>query len=426
MSIQHKHFSKTVCFYFQVHQPLRLAPFNYFDINKGKGYFSTANKEILKKVANKCYYPANNTILEIINKHPEFRCAFSISGVMLDQCEQYDPGLLTSFQKLAKTNKVEFLNETYYHSLSYLFSKKEFIEQVLLHRKKIWELFHKKATVFRNTELIYTNKIAEFARQLGFKAILSEGWEKYLHWRSPNFVYEAPNEELGITYKELLQQKRFSENIEPQIKLLMKNYKLSDDMAFRFGNKGWVEYPLKAEKFADWVLEAPGETINLFMDYETFGEHQWQDTGIFQFLKALPVQMAKRNIGFATPSETINKYKSQGQLSIPHLLSWADTERDLSAWMQNRMQQEALKKIYELRVIMLKLEKKRPDKALWEELLATWRYLQTSDHFYYMSTKYWSDGDIHAYFSPYDSPYDAYINYMNVLQDFKQKLLTTK
>lgn len=418
--------SKSVCFYFQVHQPLRLNQFNYFDIKTGKAYFSDDNKEILNKVSKKCYYPANDTILELINSNPGFKASYSISGVMLDQCEKYDPKLLSSFQKLVKTGKVELLNETYYHSLSYVFAKSEFLDQVLLHRKKIYELFRKKPQFFRNTELIYNNHIAEFARQLGFKGILAEGWDKYLHWRSPNFVYTGYPEEVGLAYKNMLTERRFSEVIQPEIFLLLKNYKLSDDIAFRFGNKSWNEYPLKAEKFVDWVVKAPGNTINLFMDYETFGEHQWKETGIFNFLKKLPELLNKEGISFKTPSETVASYKSQGPVNVPSLLSWADTERDLSAWMQNRMQQESLKKVYELKKILTRLEAKKLDRTKLDSLKTTWRYLTTSDHFYYMSTKYWADGDIHAYFSPYESPYDAYINYMNVLNDFKQQLLLTR
>lgn len=418
--------SKSVCFYFQVHQPLRLNQFSYFDINKQKPYFADDNHKILQKVTEKCYLPANKAILKLLKKHPEFRASYSISGVMLDQCENYDEKLLSSFKELTANKHIEVLNETYYHSLAYTQSKVEFIDQVLLHRKKIQSLFKRKASVFRNTELIYNNKVAEFARQLGYKAILAEGWDKFLHWRSPNFVYTAQPDELGITYKEMLLKKRFTESIEPNIKLLMKNYKLSDDIAFRFGDKTWKNYPLTAETFAEWVELVPGNTVNLFMDYETFGEHQWEDTGIFKFLYKLPSELLKRGITFKTPSETIKSYPDEGHINIPNLMSWADTERDLSAWLQNKMQLESIKKVYELRRILQRIEKKNTEKSKMAEIYNTWRYLQTSDHFYYMSTKYWSDGDIHAYFSPYDSPYDAYINYMNVLNDFKQKLLTFK
>lgn len=417
---------KAVCFYFQVHQPKRLNSLNYFDINSDKPLFSKDNEEILNKVSKKCYYPTNKLILEIIKKYPEFKCAYSLSGTFIDQAEEYDPKLIHSFQTLAKTKNVEILSETYYHSLSFIYSKEEFIEQVLKHRAKVWELFKQKPKVFRNTELIYSNKIAEFARQLGFKGILAEGWDKYLHWRSPNFLYTAPEENLPYTQKALLINKRFDNKITPRIGLLLKNYKLSDDIAFRFGNKGWAGYPLTAEKFADWVSLLKAETINLFMDYETFGEHQWEDTGIFKFLKQLPGELLKRDITFKTPSETIDSLEIKDKVSMPNLVSWADLERDLSAWTQNRMQKEALKKVYELKRYIKIISKKAKNKEKFEQILNTWRLLQTSDHFYYMSTKYWSDGDVHAYFSHYESPYDAYINYMNVLNNFKNKLLLYK
>lgn len=417
---------KAVCFYFQVHQPKRLSNLSYFDINAEKDIYSKDNQEILKKVADKCYYPTNKLILSLIKKYPEFKCSYSLSGTFIDQAEEYDPRLIHSFQNLAKTKNVEILSETYYHSLSFIYSKEEFIEQVLKHRAKIWELFKQKPQVFRNTELIYNNKIAEFARQLGFIGILAEGWDKYLHWRSPNFLYTAPEEKLPYTYKDLLIKKRFNNKIVPKIGLLLKNYKLSDDIAFRFGNMGWAGYPLTAEKFADWVSLLNGETINLFMDYETFGEHQWEDTGIFKFLRKLPEELLNRGITFKTPSETINTLDIKDKVSMPNLVSWADLERDLSAWTQNRMQQESLKKVYELKRYIKLITKKAKNKEKLNNILDTWRTLQTSDHFYYMSTKYWADGDVHAYFSHYESPYDAYINYMNVLNNFKNKLLIYK
>ena len=263
--------AKAVCFYFQVHQPKRLSSFNYFDITSNKEIFSSDNEQILNKVASKCYFPTNNLLLKLLKKYPEFKCSFSLSGTFLDQAEEYNPRLLKSFQNLVKTGNVEVLSETYYHSLSFLFAKDEFIEQVLLHRKRIWELFRYKPEVFRNTELIYNNKIAEFARLLGFKGILAEGWDKYLHWRSPNFLYTAPIENLPFTHKELILKHRFNNRTVPKIGLLLKNYKLSDDIAFRFGNRSWAGYPLTADKFADWLSLVPGQTINLFMDYETFG-----------------------------------------------------------------------------------------------------------------------------------------------------------
>lgn len=417
---------KSICFYFEVHQPLRLNSFSYFDINKNKEYFDVINKEILNKVAAKAYLPTNKLILKLIKKYPEFRCAYSISGVFIDQCEMFNPGILDSFKELVATNKVELLSETYYHSLSYLYKKDEFVDQILLHRKKIWQLFKKKPQVFRNTELIYSNKVAEYAKRLGFKAILSEGWEKYLHWRSPNYLYKAKPTTVGSFNEKILINKRFKEEIDQDIFLLLKNYKLSDDVAFRFSNKKWTSYPLTAEKYANWILKAPGETINLFMDYETFGEHQWADSGIFKFFEQLPNELKKRNIGFRTPSETIKQLEVKDEISIPNLLSWADIERDLSAWNQNKMQKEALKKVFELTPLVRKVVKNMSSFEEAQNLLKTWRYLQTSDHFYYMSTKYWSDGDIHTYFSHYESPYDAYINYMNVLNDFRQRLLLAK
>lgn len=417
---------KAVCFYFQVHQPLRLSSFNYFDINSSKNIFSDDNKEILEKVAQKSYFPTNEIIYKLLNKYPEFKCSYSLSGTFLDQAENLLPKLIHSFNKLVGTKRVELLSETYYHSLSFLYAKEEFIDQILLHRKKIWELFKYKPNVFRNTELIYNNKIAEFARQLGFNGILAEGWDKYLHWRSPNFLYTAPHEDLPYTYKELLLKKRFNSKIKKNIGLLLKNYKLSDDIAFRFGNRSWAGYPLTADKFADWLSLVPGNTINLFMDYETFGEHQWEDTGIFNFLKKLPEKLLDRGITFRTPSETISELEIKDTISMPQLVSWADLERDLTAWTGNRMQQEALKKVYELKRYIKKVLSKTNDNELKNKILSKWRYLQTSDHFYYMSTKYWSDGDVHAYFSHYESPYDAYINYMNVINNFKNELMSLK
>jgi alpha-amylase len=336
------------------------------------------------------------------------------------------PEILESFKELVATGKVELLNETYFHSLSYLYKKEEFVDQVLLHRKKIWQLFRKKPQVFRNTELIYSDSVAEYAKRLGFKAILSEGWDKYLHWRSPNFLYKAKPTTIGFFNEKMLINKRFREEIDPDIFLLLKNYKLSDDIAFRFSNRKWTSYPLTTEKYANWLQKTPGETINLFMDYETFGEHQWEDSGIFKFLEQLPEELKKNNIGFRTPSETIKQLEVKDTISVPNLLSWADNERDLSAWNQNKMQKEALKKVFELTPLVRRATRNMASSEEAQKILTTWRYLQTSDHFYYMSTKYMSDGDIHSYFSHYESPYDAYINYMNILNNFRQKLLLAK
>jgi alpha-amylase len=311
--------------------------------------------------------------------------------------EKYRPDVLRSFQDLAKTGCVEFLSETYYHSLSFLYSKAEFIRQVGKHKEKIEELFGQSPTVFRNTELIYNNEIANFVSALGFKGIACEGLDHILGYRSPNFLYHAPHSN--------------------QIVSLLKNYKLSDDIAFRFSNKEWKEWPLTAPKFAHWVHQVAGngETINLFMDYETFGEHQWPETGIFNFLYHLPHEIFKHpDFNFKTPSEVIAAYPTRGEYDVHHLSSWADLERDLSAWLGNSLQHDAMERIYGL--------EKRVKETNDERMLDEWAKLLTSDHFYYMCTKYWNDGDVHKYFSHYNTPYDAYINFMNVVTDLEHVL----
>jgi len=382
------------------------------------------NEAIFEKVAYKCYLPTNALMLELLNQHPEFRISYSFSGVFLEQCLEYGElgkQVLDSFKALVKTGQVEILSETYYHSLSWLFSKKEFAEQIIKHQKLIQKIFRKKPTVFRNTELIYSGEIAEFIREMGFKGILAEGWDHYLGWKSPNYLYHPQKVELHPEDQKVAKKYAIRKNAPKNIALLLKNYKLSDDIAFRFSNKGWAEWPLTTEKYTSWVDSAEGDTLNLFMDYETFGEHQWEDTGIFDFMRHLPEALLGENIGFKTPSETIKTYENKGEVHVPHLMSWADMERDLSAWRSNEMQESALQRVFDLeqRVMQtLSPGKKKQD----ERLLNDWRKLQTSDHFYYMCTKYWSDGDVHAYFSCYDSPYDAYITYMNTLNDFEIKL----
>ncbi len=381
----------SICMYFQVHQPFRMANYRVFDIGKHGNYFDDKkNEEVCKKVAGKCYLPANKLMLDLIRRtNGKFKIAYSISGTALEQFEKYAPEVLESFKELAKTGCVEFLGETYYHSLSFLYSKEEFEAQVKLHDKKIKELFGQKPKVFRNTELIYSNEVGKYAEQMGYSAVLAEGWDKILEWRSPNYVYQP--------------------NGTKKIKLLLKNYKLSDDIAFRFSNRGWTEWPLTAEKYAAWISAIQGQTINLFMDYETIGEHQWEDTGIFNFLEKLPFELMNySHIEFKTPSE-VAKMDSVANLDVPYMISWADLERDLSAWVGNKMQQSALNEIYKLESAI----KKSDDKKLLED----WRKLQTSDHFYYMCVKYFSDGDVHKYFNPYDTPYESYINFMNILND---------
>ncbi len=389
---------KSVCFYFQVHQPFRLRNYSVFDVGKGLNYFDdTKNIEIAEKVAKKCYLPANKLMLDLIKKNNDFKVAYSISGVALDQFKQDTPKVLESFQKLTDTGNAEMLDETYYHSLAFVHSKKEFLEQVQMHNRQIQKLFGQKPTVFRNTELIYNNQLGAFAEAMGYKGVLAEGADHVLGWRSPNFVYRPSSAR--------------------KIRLLLKNYRLSDDIAFRFSDRGWSEHPLTADKFASWVSHTHGRTVNLFMDYETFGEHQWEDTGIFEFMRHLPGEFKKRNINFATPGE-LAKEKPVADLHIPNLMSWADIERDLSAWMGNKMQQSALEEIYKIE----KGIKQSKNKKLIED----WRKLQTSDHFYYMCTKWFADGDVHKYFNPYDSPYDAFITFMNILNDVKIRLKNEK
>lgn len=423
---QRMKYSKSICFYFQVHQPLRLSQFNYFGSPQKLNYFQgtspQTNKFFVKKVAKKSYYPTNTLLLDLLAKYKDFSCSFSISGVALEQFEKYDPELIESFQKLIKTRRVELLSETYYHSLSWVYSKEEFAKQIILHRKKIFKIFGKRPKIFRNTELIYNNELANFIRKLGFNGIVAEGWDHYLEGKSPNFVYEPPKFNLHPEDERIIKKYRIKDRANRKIGLLLKNYKLSDDIAFRFSDKSWTEHPLTVEKFANWVERAEGQTINLFMDYETFGEHQWEDSGIFKFLEKLPAELLKRGINFKTPSQTIDDYPSTGIVDIHHLMSWADLERDLSAWLGNKMQRHAADQLYNFEPLVNRAIDTLNGKFKRRDLIETWRKLQTSDHFYYMSTKYWNDGDIHKYFSPYDSPYEAYINYMNVLSDFGQKL----
>ncbi len=397
----------SVCFYFQVHQPLRVRKYRVFDVGKDSPYFNDAsgtsldNKAIVEKVAKKCYLPANATLLENIKNHPDFKASFSISGIALEQFERFYPEVIDSFKRLVDTGNVEILSETYYHSLSSIYSKEEFETQVRMHRKKVKDLFGVTPTVFRNTELIYSNEIAKMAEDMGYTAILAEGADHVLGWRSPTFLYKPTG--------------------TSNIKLLLKHYRLSDDIAFRFSSREWKEFPLTAPKFADWVEShnGNGDVINLFMDYETFGEHQWEDTGIFEFLRHLPKEiLSKKDSRFVTPREAALMYDAKAELDVPYYVSWADTERDLSAWRSNDLQNEALDAIYELGKEIVHVDDPR--------LLEDWRRLQTSDHFYYMCTKWWSDGDVHKYFSPYESPYEAFIAYMNVIQDMRLRLEEAK
>jgi alpha-amylase len=386
----------SICFYFQVHQPFRIKNYSFFDIGNSHEYEDDQkNREIMNKVADKCYIKTNEKMLDLIQRHKgKFKISYSISGTAIEQFEKYRPDVLESFIRLANTGCVEFLSETYYHSLSFIYSKDEFKRQIEKHAAVIKKYFNQEPKVFRNTELIYNNELGAFIENMGYQGIICEGADRLLNGRSPNFVYRNP----------------ISENI----KLLLKNYRLSDDIAFRFSDKGWAEYPLTADKFKNWVHEIAGngEVINLFMDYETFGEHQWESTGIFNFLDQLPAEILKHpDFNFKTPSEIIESFPARDIYDVHGFSSWADTERDLSAWLSNSMQEEALKQIYSIEKEVLSCGN--------TDIINVWQRLQTSDHYYYMCTKFWNDGDVHKYFSSFDSPYDAYLHFMNVFSDLE-------
>jgi alpha-amylase len=392
---------KSVCFYFQVHQPYRVKNYRVFDIGNDPEYFNDRsesklnNRRIIQKVAQKSYIPTTTLLLELLRRHPEMRVSFSFSGIALEQLQQFAPEVIDLFKELIDTGRVEVLGETYYHSLAFFYSPGEFERQVAKHRETIRKLFGVWPRIFRNTELSYRNDLGQWADKNGYAGVLAEGWDPILGWRSPNYVYKPK----GVQ----------------NARLLLKNYRLSDDVAFRFSSRDWSEWPLTAEKFAQWLGVAEGDVVNLFMDYETFGEHQWADTGIFNFLEKLPEELAKnQGLDFKTPLEVIASYDARDEIDMPHTVTWADTDRDLTAWTGNPMQRSALEAIYELEEKILLANDLK--------LLEDWRRLQTSDHFYYMCTKWFNDGDVHAYFSPYESPYDAHIAYMNALQDLKLRL----
>lgn len=378
---------------------MRLRRLHSFKPADGYDYWDNeTNRAILNRTADKCYLPANALILDMIKKSDGwFRVAYSISGVFLEQAKKYRPDVIESFQALAATGHVEFLDETFYHSLASLWNDPvEYTTQIRQHRDLMKSLFGQAPTVFRNTELIYDDRIAAAIEEMGYEAIITEGTERILGERSPNHVYapEGPSRNLRV---------------------LLKNYRLSDDIAFRFSSRGWAEFPLTADKFANWLSRAEGETINLFMDYETFGEHQWPETGIFEFLRCLPDEVRKYpHLGFALPSEVVRANKPVGTIAAPQAISWADTERDVSAWLQNKMQQQCFEKLKSLGPAVRAVN----DPALSH----AWRLLQTSDHLYYCTTKHFGDQDIHAYFSPYESPYVAYINYRNAIEDVTLKV----
>ncbi len=382
----------SVCFYFQVHQPFRLRKYHVFEVGTHAPYFDDElNKQICKKVAQKCYIPANKLFLELVKKYPDFKIAYSISGIALEQFARYTPEVLESFKALADTGQVEFLAETYYHSLAALANRDEFRRQVKRQNELVEQYLGVKPQVFRNTELIFTNTIAWEAQQMGFKGIITEGATQLMHGRSPAFIHSAVGSGLPV---------------------LTKYFQLSDDIAFRFSNREWPAWPLTAETFAHWVHAEEGDTINLFMDYETFGEHQWESTGIFEFLRELPEAICKNPAwDFATPSEVIDRYPVRGEVSADVPISWADQERDLSAWLGNPLQDSTFAWVYKLGEAV--------ERSKDPELLDIWGRFQTSDHFYYQCTKFWQDGDVHKYFSAYESPHQAYMFMSNALSDFE-------
>lgn len=395
---------RSLCLYFQVHQPFRIRKdFSYFAIGTDECFEDDVkNRDILRRVADKCYLPANRLMLELIERsHGKFRIAYSISGVALEQFQAWAPEVVTSFQNLMATGCVEMIGETYYHSLASLFSPREFRSQVKAHSQKIFELFGAQPKTFRNTELIYQDSLAPLIEGMGFRTVLAEGADRILGWRSPNYAYTA----VGAS----------------RLNILLKNYRLSDDIAFRFSDRQWSEWPLTADRYVDWLdaAAAPGQTVNLFMDYETFGEHQWADSGIFDFLRHLPEAVLMRtNYQFATPFEVSRRLAPVAELSFPTPTSWADTERDVSAWLGNPMQDAAARHVFGLEQKVLATK----DAAL----IHAWRKLQTSDHYYYMCTKWFADGDVHKYFNPFESPYDAFISHANALNQLRWQVETAK
>ncbi len=386
---------KSICLYFQVHQPNRLRLYRFFDIGKDSHYYDDfANRTILRRVAQKCYLPMNALLLELIEANKgAFKVAFSISGSVLEQFDRYAPEVIESFRKLAQTGCVEFLSETYYHSLASLASPIEFKNQVLKHKAAIEHYFGVTPKAFRNTELIYSDAIGEMVYDMGFKTMLTEGARHVLGWKSPNFIYSCAQ--------------------APSLKLLLKNSSLSDDIAFRFSDRGWSDWPLTGEKYLGWLKSSAQneDIVNLFMDYETFGEHQKAASGIFDFMRALPqIVINDGEFEFVTPTQAAKKHRPVGELDVMDPISWADEERDVTAWLGNELQNDAFNKLNDQAEKLALLN----DEALWSDF----GHLQESDHFYYMCTKFFSDGAVHKYFNPYDTPYEAFINYMNVLSDF--------
>jgi len=393
-----------ITLYLHVHQPFRIRQYSVFDTAVNHDYFDELsydtdrnNEKVLRKVAEKSYRPMNALLQKMLDTHPDFRVSLSITGTVMEQLERWAPDVLDSFKSLVNTGCVEIVAETYYHSLAFFYSKEEFVLQVEAHKNKVREVFGIETRVFRNTELAYNDELASWADNYGFKGILAEGWDPVLEWRSPNHVYKPHGTR--------------------DIALLLKNYRLSDDLAFRFSNRQWADWPLTVDKYMDWVNTSIADQplLNLFMDYETFGEHQWADTGIFDFFEGfVGAWLSRPENTFYTVSEAIDAYEPVGEINMPHTVTWADTERDLTAWLGNSLQHEALKNLYALESDILRTAD--------NDLIADWRKLQTSDHVYYMCTKWFTDGDVHAYFSPYESPYDAFLYFMNAVRDVRWRL----
>ncbi|HYC56242.1 MAG TPA: glycoside hydrolase family 57 protein [Candidatus Binatia bacterium] len=385
-----------ICFYFQVHQPYRLRRYSLFEVGRAHDYFDgEANAAIVRKVAARCYVPMNELLLDLVERHGgHFRVSMSLTGTVIEQMQQWAPEALAGFRRLVSTGCVELLAETDAHSLAFAADAGEFVRQVDIHAARIHDVFGARPRVFRNTELIFSNALARHLQERGFAGVLAEGADAVLAGRSPGFVYTAHG--------------------APKLPVLLKSYRLSDDIAFRFGDRNWPEHPLAAARFAAWMHEAGGDLVNLFMDYETFGEHQWASTGIFEFMRELPARAFERGMGFVTPSMSLERCGAAGEIDVPRPVSWADAERDMTAWTGNAMQRAALDAVFALSRAVLDSGD--------ETLVRDWRRLTTSDHFYYMCTKYFADGDVHAYFSPYESPYEAHINYMNVIADLRLRL----
>lgn len=383
-----------ICLYFQIHQPFRLKRYRFFDIGNDHYYYDDfTNDEIITRIAQHSYLPAAELLQEMIeSSNKKFKVAFSISGTAIEQLQQYVPEFIDALKKLVDTGCVEFLSETYDHSLASLTDIEEFKRQVEQHDKLIYELFGQKTKVFRNTEFIYNDEIAAYINEMGFKGVLTEGAKHIMGWKSPNYVYTSAG--------------------APKMKLLFRNSKLTDDIAMRFNDYSWQEYPLTADKYMSWIAQNPKEEqiVNIALNFDTIGENHKRETGIFDFFKALPRFAAEKGIEFWTPSEAISKLKAVDTISVTHPISGADEARDVSAWLGNTLQNEAFNKLYSVA--------ERVHLCSDRRLLQDWNYLQSSDHFFYMSTKHFSDGAAHAMFSPYESPYEAFTNYMNVLSDF--------